>query len=222
MRGLKGLKLGVLGLGIVAALVGGVLLAAQVSAQMETVSVSDGTAAPGAQGSVELSAIGIGDPGLGAWTIDISYDPDVVSVVDCAPAAGGVCNPAFDATHIRVTGASATGLLGDTTLADITLECADAADSTALGLTINVFADATIGDPQDIAADASEGTFTCEEPAPEPTATTAVVTTIVDTGQGFGGSDDGSTSLLWVVGLLAAIGAAGIVGFGALRIRSRA
>lgn len=221
MSGLKGLKLGVLGLGIIAALIGGLILTAQVSAQGESVSIGDATAAPGGEATVELSALGIGDPGLGAWTIDVSYDNSVVSVSDCAEEAGSVCNPAFDDSTVRVTGASATGHEGDTVLAGITFECGDAEGTSDLTVTINVLADATVGDPQDIAATTSDGSITCAEPEPDPTATTGDVVGPPDVGTGFDGSSSNG-SLLWLVGLLAVIGAAGIAGFGALRIRSRA
>lgn len=218
MSGLKGLKVGVIAIAALAAIVSGLVFAAQVSGQDDTVSIGDGTAAPGESGTVDLEALGIGDPGLGAWTIDITYDTAVVSVDDCAPAAGGVCNPAFGEDTIRVTGASATGLEGDTSLATITFTCADEEASTDLTISINVFADATIGDPQDIDATISDGSFTCEVPAPaDPTAT---VVAVPDVGDGTGTS--GGSSLLWVVALLAAIGAAGVLGFGALRVRARA
>ena len=218
MRGLKGLKIGVIAIAALAAIVAGLVFATQVSGQDDTVSIGDGTAAPGESGDVDLEALGIGAPGLGAWTLDITYDPDVVSVGECAPAAGGVCNPAFESNVIRVTGAAATGLEGDTSLATITFDCGDEEATTDLTISINVFADATIGDPQDIDATIDDGGFTCEVPAPEPTATTGVVAG-PDVGDG---STSGGSSLLWVVALLAAIGAAGVLGFGALRVRARA
>jgi hypothetical protein len=40
-------------------------------------------------------------PGLGAWTVDISFDSSVVTVVTCSPQQGGVCNPNFATDTIR-------------------------------------------------------------------------------------------------------------------------
>jgi hypothetical protein len=217
MKGIKGLKLGAFGAAIAAlAIVAGLAFAAQVSAQDETISVSDGTAPPGDSGDVTLEALGFGAPGLGAWTVDISYDTSVVSVADCAPEEGGVCNPEFADGTVRITGASASGLEGDTVLGTITFECGDAEGDSDLGLTLAVVADATIGDPQDVDAAASEGTFSCAE-APPATSTT-VVTGVGGVGTGTG-SD--SSNLGWIIGSLAAAGLAAMLGAGAVRARRR-
>ena len=218
MKGLKGTKLGVLGAGAIAvAIIAGLLVVAQVSAATGGVDIHDGTAAPGEEVTVDLGAHDVTDPGLGAWTVDIAYDSSVVSVSDCAPQQGGVCNPAFDDELIRVTGASAGGLDGDTVLANITFECGDEEGSSDLTLTVNVFADATIGDPQEFDPTISNGSITCEEPAPEPTATTDVGG-IGGVGTGLGSSD--GSGLAWLVAALAAVGAVAL-GFGAVRMASR-
>jgi hypothetical protein len=217
MKGIKGLKLGAFGAAIAAlAIVAGLAFAAQVSAQDETISISDGTAAPGDSGDVTLEALGFGAPGLGAWTVDISYDTSVVSVTDCAPEEGGVCNPEFGDGVVRITGASASGLEGDTVLGTITFECADAEADSDLSLSLAVVADATIGDPQDIAAASSEGTFSCAVAVAEPTPT---IGGIVNVGTGTGSSD--SSNLGWIIGSLAAAGLAAMLGAGAVRARRR-
>lgn len=59
---------------------------------------------------------------LGAWTVDVGYDPKAVKLVSCEAASGGACNPAFAAGTMRITGASAAGLTGTRTLAQITVE----------------------------------------------------------------------------------------------------
>lgn len=216
MKGIKVLKLGAFGAAVAAlAIVAGLAFAAQVSAQDETISISDGTAAPGESGDVTLEALGFGDPGLGAWTVDIAYDTSVISVADCAPEEGGVCNPEFGDGVIRITGASATGLDGDTVLGTITFDCADDEAESDLTLTLQVVADATIGDPQDVDAAISEGTFSCAVAVAEPTAT---VGGIVNVGTGTG-SDSGN--LGWIIGALAAAGLAAMLGAGAVRIRRR-
>ncbi len=212
------MKLGLLAAGAVAALVAGLLLVAQVQAVSGTVGISDGEAAPGGSASVELTA-NVGDPGLGAWTLDISYDVDVASVGDCEPEEGGVCNPAFADGVVRITGASANGLDGDTLLGTITFDCADAEGVSDLTIAVSVFSDATIGAPAEIDETVSNGTLTCAEP--EPTVVVAgSPTKFPDVGTGYTPSDsDGS--LGWVIAGLAGAGLAAIAGFGALRLRTR-
>ena len=58
---------------------------------------------------------------LGAWTIDVGYDPKIVKVTACSASDGSICNVGFAPGMIRITGASATGLSGGNTLASITL-----------------------------------------------------------------------------------------------------
>jgi hypothetical protein len=217
MKGIKVLKLGAFGAAIAAlAIVAGLAFAAQVSAQDEEISISDGTAAPGESGDVTLEALGFGDPGLGAWTVDIAYDTSVISVDDCAPEQGGVCNPEFGDGVVRITGASATGLDGDTVLGTITFACEDAEAESDLTLTLQVVADATVGDPQDVDAAISDGTFTCAEPTVEEPTSTIAGPPNVGTGTG---SDSGN--LGWIIGALAAAGLAAMVGAGAVSLRRR-
>lgn len=170
MKRLNTLGLGLAGAVVAAAIVMG-LVAMQVSAQDEMISIGSATAAPEEQGSVALEALDIGAPGLGAWTVDITYDSDVVSVADCVSHAAGVCNPAYADETIRATGAVATGLEGDTTLATITFECGESEGSSTLDLAVQVLADATAGDPQDIDAAEITGSFTCTAATATATAT---------------------------------------------------
>lgn len=214
MKGIKWLA-GIAAIAVM--LVGGLMVAGQALAQEDEVSISSGSAAPGEEGDVVLEALGIGGEGLGAWTVDISYDTDVISAADCAPEQGGVCNPEFGDGVIRITGASASGLDGDTVLGTITFACEDAEGTSDLSLSVEVFADATIGDPQDIDYSASDGEFECAEAGETP----AEPTVIVDTGTG-GFSDSGS-GLSWLIAALAGAGAVGLAaGYGAIRMRTRA
>ena len=57
--------------------------------------------------------------GLGAWTIDVTYDPKTVEVTSCKGESGSICNASFAPGVVRVTGASASGLSGPQTLAAI-------------------------------------------------------------------------------------------------------
>ena len=214
MKGIKGLRIGLVGAAVIAlALIGGMLLAGTAAAAAHgTVDVEDGSAAPGEEGTVEVAALGVGGEGLGAWTIDISYDTDVITAVACTAEQGGVCNAEFGDGVVRVTGASAGGLDGDTVLGSITFECGDAEGSSDLTISINVFADATIGDPQDLNPDVSSGTFDCEEEVD--------VGDLGDTGTG--PLSDSGSSLGWLVALLAVAGAAGLAAsFGLLKLRTR-
>lgn len=124
------------------------------------VAVSSLSLHPGQTGTVDVIATGMSPPGLGAWTIDVSYDPSKVSAVDCSATQGGVCNPAFAPDRVRLTGASAVGLVGDVTLA--TIEFAYVQEGVhPLVLHVHVLADATLGNPRAITAALSHGTLTC-------------------------------------------------------------
>ena len=230
MKGIKSMKLGLLATAAVLALVGG-LMVAQVSAQEPSLTVGDGQAAPGDEATVDVTANVPG--GLGAWTMDITYDPAVVNVTDCDADPSTVCNPhapqtpaeagdpPWDTGTVRVTGASANGLDEETVLASITFACLDEEDETVLDVTVTVFADATIGDPQDISGDTtvSNGSVTCAVPEPtvEPAAATATTGLPV---VGSAPSSDGD-SFGWVIAALAGAGVAALAGFGALRMRTR-
>ena len=221
MKGIKGLRIGLVGAAAIAVvLVGGMLLAGTASAQDgATLSVSDGSAAPGDEGTVTVSAGDVGGEGLGAWTVDIAYDTSVITAVDCSAEQGGVCNAEFEDGVVRVTGASAGGLDGDTDLGTITFECGADEGSSALTIDVNVFADATIGDPQDIDVTVSDGTFVCEAAADA----AGDVDDVTDTpAVGTGPSSGSGSSLGWLVALLAVAGAAGLaVSYGTIRMRAR-
>jgi len=210
------MKLGLLATAAVFALVGG-LMVSQVAAQGPEISIGDGEAVPGGDATVDLTA-NVPD-GLGAWTVDITYDPDVVDASDCQEEAGSVCNANFAADTVRVTGASASGLDTETVLASITFTCGDSEGSSDLSIALSVFSDATIGNPQDISGDTtiSDGSITCAEA--QPTVAAATNTPVI-VPSGYGPSSDGG-SFSWVIAALAGAGLAALAGFGALRVRSR-
>ena len=111
-------------------------------------------------GGLTLQALNMPSPGLGAWTVDITYDGSVVAATSCSGLAGGVCNPAFHPTTARVTGAAASGYVGNTDLASINFRCI-AQGQSAITLNVLVLADATAGSPQSISASVQNGTITC-------------------------------------------------------------
>ncbi len=162
----------VTGVAMFAALAVGLFSVAGVSAQTSAVSVGGLTTSVGSEGTVSLEAHDIGPPGLGAWTIDITYDSAVASAVGCAVEHGGICNLGFGENTIRVTGIDVFGLAGDSLLATITFACVSVGAS-ELSLSLDVLADATPGAPAAIDAATDHGSVTCAEEgtAPPPTPT---------------------------------------------------
>lgn len=138
-------------------------------AQAPAVSVGSLNTGVGALGKVELRALDIPAPGLGAWTIDVRYDPSVVTVVACTAQQGGVCNRSYAEDTVRVAGTSVYGLPGDTVLASIGLACQRVGESD-LTVSLDVLVDANPGDLRPIDAAPAHGRVTCTD-EPEPTAT---------------------------------------------------
>ncbi|MCH8009595.1 MAG: hypothetical protein IIC91_12105 [Chloroflexi bacterium] len=138
--------------------------------------IGSAEAGPGQHRVVALEARGIAAPGLGAWAIEVEYNPAVVSLHDPAPEIGGrscdnesglvlVCNPDFASGVLRLSGANAHGLEGDTELASLTFQCGDVEGVSDLTLNLRVFADATVGAPQPINPTVTHGSITCGETA---------------------------------------------------------
>jgi hypothetical protein len=112
------------------------------------------------EGTATLDVVFEQMPGIGAWTIDIKFNANIVSVADCDPVLGtAVCNPEYENDIVRVVGAS-LGIESESTLGHITFLCEQAGE-TALDITIDTLADATIGDPRLLAAHVEDGTITC-------------------------------------------------------------
>jgi hypothetical protein len=222
-----------LGFAVVAAALLALVVTSQASATTQNIVIGRATVEPGHSATVDLTAENISAPGLGAWEIGIFYDPSVVTALACDPQNGSVCNASFAANQVRVTGASASGLLGDHTLASITFECADAQDTTALTLSVPVVADATVGAPRDIDVKQLDGAITCTDspfspPPPGPTrrptqvgpapTPTSVVGGLPNSGTGNdanGGSGD------WLMAALAAVALVTVAGVSLAAIRRR-
>lgn len=148
------------------------LFTSRVGAAEGALRVDSATAGTGQEVGVGLTAVDIKSPGLGAWTVDVAYDPGVVSLVSCVPKQGGICNESYSDGVLRVTGVSVTGLEGTAVLAHITLRCLEEGTSD-LAIGVNVFADASPGDPQPIDAAVEDGSIVCTS-EPQPTATPVV------------------------------------------------
>jgi hypothetical protein len=217
MKGITLARKGLIGVAVGAFLLAGSLLVVgQVSAASGTLTVTDATAAPGDQATVDLVS-DVTAPGLGAWTVDISYDSDVVSVVSCEPEQGGVCNPNYvEGETVRITGASASGIQGEEILGSITFECGDTGSSD-IELSLEVFADATIGAPEDIDEELHDGHIECAQAQPTTVpAATATSPALPPTGLGGGTS---SNDYSWLIAGLSVLGVAALAGYSVLRAR---
>lgn len=108
---------------------------------------------------------------VGAWQIDIAYDPSVTSVIECIALANSVCNPNATQRSVRVAGANAAGLTDDRTLAVLSFRCDSAGTSP---LTLEVAVGAAI--PIAFEVDTRDGSITCEEPSAAPATSTPSAT----------------------------------------------
>ena len=225
MKEHKGLRLGLIAAAAVAVVLIGGLLVAQVSAAAHALTVGDAKAEVGETASVDVTAMAITDPGLGSWTIDVSWDSSIVTLKSCDPAGiGGAfndCNDEFDTDTpaLRIVGFVGAGLEGDTVLASLTFTCDVEGESPlTIDTTSLVLKDGTAGDPGQIGAALSDGSITCnvatEEPTEEPT--------LVGPTTGTGPLAEGSNGVSgWLIVALAGAGFAALAGFGALRLRTR-
>ena len=134
--------------------------AQQIDTISYTITVGSLTMNLGQEGPVELRIVDIGG-GANAWWIDLIYDPDIVSVVECAPIGNSVCEADRRPSTLVVTGASATGLVEDTTLADITFRCEETGTS-PLSLILNLGINGLIDVDFDV--DLVDGAITCAAP----------------------------------------------------------
>ena len=120
------------------------LAATSASAQDELISIDSITITPGGGTTLQVNALNMPAPGLGAWSIGVEYDPSILSALSCSPVPGSVCNVDFSARQVRIVGASASGLTGDSVLASITFNC-NRAGVSDLVIDVSEFADATVG-----------------------------------------------------------------------------
>lgn len=155
-------RLAIAGAALGVALLAGAL---PVSADAPTIRVALASAQVGGRAAVAVDAVAIPAPGMGAWTVNIAYDPRVVQVVSCTATEEGlsVCNPQYNDHTVRLTGAKANGLAGDNTLASMTFEC-KGVGATVLTVSISVLVDATVGTPTPINAAAANGAIACAAP----------------------------------------------------------
>ncbi len=221
MKEHRGLRLGFIVAAVVAVAFIGGLLAAQVSAAAHGVDVHDGKAAVGETTTVDVGAHDMADPGLGAWTVDVTYDPAIVTVVSCDEGEEGFdCLDNTDENKVRFVGFLSGGLVGDTVLGSITFMCDVEGTSPLVVDVVELLDGSAPGQP--IEATVVDGSVTCNV-AGAATATpdaTAEPTDVgpPETGTGpLGESSNGVSG--WLIAALAGAGFAALAGFGALRLR---
>jgi len=92
-----------------------------------TIRIQSASVATGESAGVRLEGVGFAAPGLGAITVDVSYDPEAVAVTACEADPENVfdlalCNHEFAPDTIRVSIVDTQGKTGDFVLAEITFE----------------------------------------------------------------------------------------------------
>jgi hypothetical protein len=170
------------------------LLASQALGAGPTLSVPDVSQNLSERVTVNFRASDFGEPGLGAWTIDLVYDSTQVTAISCSSAANlSVCNADYSDHSVRLAGASAQGLTGDFAIASIVFECRDRAGMSPLTITPKDIYDATPAHLQRIEPALDHGSITCAVSGRLPTH-------MPEAGSG-GGPIDGKLALA-LVGLL--------------------
>ena len=125
--------------------------ATDIKEPVSRISIPSGAMAPGEQLSVPVKALDVPAPGLGAFTVDVSYDPNVVTPVACdanpdGALSTGFCNTDFGPDVVRCVGFQVSaGVVGDLSLCSITFEAIGASGSySPLAPSVVEFAD-TLG-----------------------------------------------------------------------------
>jgi uncharacterized repeat protein (TIGR02543 family) len=111
--------------------------------------VGSGNVAPGQNIVIPVEVLDLPAQGLGAATVEIQYDPTVLSAVDggCTEDPGHLfttvlCNPTYASDKIRITASSVDGVSADAVLAEITFEAIGAqGEFSTLDITALTFAD---------------------------------------------------------------------------------
>jgi len=122
---------------------GGAALAGGASIRLESTSLQ-----PSESATLALEGVGFGSNGLGAITVDVSYDPTAVSVTACEADPERVfdlalCGEEYAKGTVRVTVIDAEGEAGDFVLAEITFTAGSETGSQTLAVRVETLADAT-------------------------------------------------------------------------------
>jgi hypothetical protein len=128
--------------------------------------ISSGNAAPNGTVDITVSVAPTGVSGVGAFQIDI-VDDALVSATSCTATIGVVCNAAFAADTVRVTGAATPpGFTG--TLATITYTAGATEGTSTLAGTVDT-ASCTDPDTNPITCTDVDGSITIQQATPTPT-----------------------------------------------------
>lgn len=125
-----------------------------------TISVSTIQVGLGGQGTVSLVVSNLPPRGVGSWTIGVSYDASIVSLVDCTAFIGTCGNLGIQ--PVRIVGATGQGIFSDTTLASLKFAC-NALGTSTIGLSVELLADTNLGDPQMFSPPVIPGSVICVE-----------------------------------------------------------
>ena len=183
------------------------MTAVQTSAVGELIAVDSVTVVLGGEASVDVSSLNVGGEGLGAWSLEVEYDSEVIFALSCTAEQGGACNQNFADGVVRFAGASAGGLVGDTKLASITFACLTEGVSD-LNIVVVQLADATIGDLQPLFPSVQNGRFVCQavsQPTVADSDTSDVLgTSLPDAGTGPGSLGTSNVQIWLIAGLIGA------------------
>lgn len=109
------------------------------------VRIGSGDVVPGDRTTVPLEALAVPQPGLAAVTVDIAFDPHVVTPSEwsAGPNYDSVlCNLLWTADSVRCTAISARGVSGDSLLASVTFDTVGSSGQcSALEIEVATFAD---------------------------------------------------------------------------------
>jgi hypothetical protein len=139
----------------------GLLLSGSGSAHADGIPVVIGnlTLPPSGGATEDLRAINVFFPKLGAWQIDVQFQPEVVDALPCTfVQPNSYCNPNYAANKVRIVGSSAAGLSGSNIiLARLQFECVEPGTSQAeivIGQLVSI-------DSVAMASSVQSGTVTC-------------------------------------------------------------
>src|SRR3972149_5627551 len=144
-----------------AAVLAGLLWAASASAGSAQVQ-------SGQQAAVSVQAQGVPSPGIGAFTVDVTYTSTIVDPVGCQAGAGFFCNTDYAPGKVRCGGFDPYGRTGNVALCSITFQAVGLAGACSnLTPTVQELVDVN---GAAITATTSSGSFCISQP-PQPTPT---------------------------------------------------
>ncbi|MEX2157981.1 MAG: hypothetical protein WEB04_01110 [Dehalococcoidia bacterium] len=177
------------------------------AAAPDTIYIAPTVGFVGANATAQLQVSEISDAGLGAWTVDVTHNPEVVELASCTGQSGSLCGKEFGPETTRITGASEDGISLGADLATLTYRCLQQGSS-PLTIDVVVFATADGGKVEPL--EVLNGSIYCTngDPPPDGTAPPAPTATTPPSlpPTGAGPTDDWGL-LQWALAALTATGA---------------